>query len=277
LEQSAKVYDAEIQSLQQITKAFAEQQGKGYIAEKEVVRIQAQLYGLQSEYNDLINQLNDAQSELRLILQEKQLYISPIVDDNTIALLNPLQYPLSALIDTAYKSRPDLMIARANTDIGRLNYDYQKALAVPDLSANIEYDQQSSIVRNFSSVGIAMDLPFFNRNQGNIKSAKKMIDVNIAVQKSVEATVEENVYRSLQKALDADKLYKNILSEFSESFERLMHEVLINYQKRNISLLDFLDFYDSYKQNMLQINSIKLNRINAFEEINFYTGNQFFN
>ncbi|MDR0791874.1 MAG: TolC family protein [Chitinophagaceae bacterium] len=277
LQQSAKVYDTEIQSLQQITKAFAEQQGKGYIAEKEVVRIQAQLYSMQSEYNDLLNQLNDTQSELRLILQEKKLYISPVVDDNTIALLNPLQYSLSALIDTAYKSRTDLMIARANTDINQLNYNYQKSLAVPDLSANIGYDQQGSYIRNFSSVGIAVDLPFFNRNQGNIKNAKKMIDVSIATQKSTEATVEENVYRSLQKALDADKLYKNINPEFSENFERLMREVLTNYQKRNISLLDFLDFYDSYKQNTLQVNSIKLNRVNAFEEINFYTGNQFFN
>ncbi|HZE84032.1 MAG TPA: TolC family protein, partial [Puia sp.] len=60
-------------------------------------------------------------------------------------------------------------------------------------------------------------------------------------------------------------------------FERLMHEVLINYQKRNLSLLDFLDFYDSYKQNILQSNSIRYNRVSAFEDINYYTGTNFFN
>src|SRR5580658_2655109 len=43
-QQSAKVYDAEIKALQQIVEAFAQQEGKGYIAEKEVVRIKAQLY-----------------------------------------------------------------------------------------------------------------------------------------------------------------------------------------------------------------------------------------
>jgi len=56
----------------------------------------------------------------------------------------------------------------------------------------------------------------------------------------------------------------------------LMHEVLINYQRRNIGLLEFLDFYDSYKQNVLQINSIKYNRVQAFEDINYYTGTEFF-
>ena len=63
LQQSAKVYDNEIQSLQKVVAAFNQQQGKGYIAEKEVVRIKAQLYSLQSEYNDLINQINDTESE----------------------------------------------------------------------------------------------------------------------------------------------------------------------------------------------------------------------
>ena len=66
-------------------------------------------------------------------------------------------------------------------------------------------------------------------------------------------------------------------AKFSKDFERLLNEVLINYQKRNIGLLDFLDFYDSYKQNVLQINTIKSNRINAFEDLNFYTGTNFFN
>jgi len=77
LQQSAKVYDKEISALQQVVKAFNEQEGKGYISEKEVVRIKAQLYSLQSEYNDLINQINDIESETRLVLQIKNVYIKP--------------------------------------------------------------------------------------------------------------------------------------------------------------------------------------------------------
>src|SRR5579863_5178729 len=71
LQKSAKIYSSEIVALQQVSNAFAQQEGKGYISEKEVVRIKAQLYSLQSEYNDLVNQINDLQSELKLILQAK--------------------------------------------------------------------------------------------------------------------------------------------------------------------------------------------------------------
>ncbi|WP_143306351.1 TolC family protein [Chitinophaga vietnamensis] len=277
LQQSAKTYNDEITSLETVVKAYDEQKGKGYISEKELVRIKAQLYSLRSEYQGLLEQINDQQSEMRLVLQVKPVYIDPIVNEATIAALNPSQYPLPTLLDSAYNRRSDLMIAKANTDISKLNYNYQKALAVPDITLGLAYDQQGSYVKNFNSLGVGIDLPVFNRNQGNIKSAKAMIALNAATQKSTEATVEEQVYRGVQRAIAADKLYKGIDLSFSKDFQRLAHEVLINYQRRNISMLDFLDFYDSYKQNTLQLNSIQYNRINALEELNFVTGTNFFN
>lgn len=278
LQQTMKVYGVEIRALQQIVDAFNEQQGKGYISEKEVIRIKAQLYSFQSEYDDLVNQINDAQSELRLVLQVKPtFYIDPIEDSNAVKNLDPSKYSLGTLIDSAYKNRTDLQIARQNLTVNKLNYDYQKSLAVPDLTASIGYDKQGSYALYYNSIGVSMDLPFFNRNQGNIKSAKAQIANTEALQKETEATVEENVTRSLQRAFSENKLYLSIDPSFSNDFERLMNQVLINYQKRNIGLLDFIDFYDSYKQNVVELNSIRYNRIQAFEDLNFYTGTSFFN
>ncbi len=277
LQQSARVYDKEISSLQQVVNAFNQQAGKGYISEKEVIRVKAQLYTLLSEYNDLTNKINDTESELRLVLQIKNVYLVPVIDNTKIMSLDPSQFSLNALIDTAYRNRTDLQIARANTDISKFNYNYQKALAFPDITASFSYDKQGSYARGFNAAGIGIDLPLFNRNQGNIKSAKLMIEVNAATQKNVEASVEERIYRSLQKAYDNRKLYLSIDPKFVSDFERLLNEVLINYQKRNLGLLDFLDFYDSYKQNILQINSLNFNRVSAFEDLNFYTGANFFN
>jgi cobalt-zinc-cadmium efflux system outer membrane protein len=278
LQQSAKVYDAEIKALNQIVTAFVAQQSKGYISEKEVVRIRALMYSFKSEYNDLLNEVKDTESEMRQVMQVKpSVYIVPVTDSEAIRRLDPLKYQLSTLLDTAYAHRTDLLIAKENTTISQLNYKYQKALAVPDITANIGYDQQGSYVRNLSMAGFAINLPFFNRNQGNIKAAKHGIDAATITQKSVEASVEENVYRALQKALDQDKLFREIDRSFTADFERLLREVLSNYQKRNISILEFLDFYDSYKQNALQVNAIQFNRISAFEDINFFTTYNFFN
>jgi outer membrane protein, heavy metal efflux system len=278
LQKSEQVYDKEIAALQQVVKAFEQQEGNGYIAEKEVIRIKAQLYSLLNEYGDLQNQVNDLQSELKLLLQVKSTkYIDPLPDSISINSLDPAKYTLTALIDSAYENRSDLLIAKANTNISNLNYDYQRSLAVPDLTLSVGYDEQGSFLTNFYSIGASIDLPFFNRNQGNIKSAKAMADYNTATQKSTQSTVDENVSRALQKAYTEDKLYQNIDPKFAGDFDNLTQQVLINYEKRNIGLLDFLDFYDSYKQNVLQANYTKYIRVQSFEDINFYTGTNFFN
>jgi len=250
---SAAVYDKEIHALQQVVTAFNQQEGKGYIAESEVVQIKAQLYSLQSEYNDLLNQINDTESELKLVLQVKStVYIAPDVDTSAVITMDPSKYALATLLDSAAQNRTDLKIAKENTEINKLQYSYQKALAVPDLTLSIDYDEAGGFLYNYYGIGASIDLPFFNRNQGNIKSAKALIAFADATQKSTEATVQENVYRALQKAYANQKLYKNIDPSFARDFERLSQAELSQYEKRNI------------------------NRVSAFEDLNFYTGSNLY-
>jgi cobalt-zinc-cadmium efflux system outer membrane protein len=278
LQQSAKVYDAEIKALRKVVAAYMQQQGKGYIAEKEVVRIRAQLFSFQSEYVGLINQIKGLESELRLTVQVKPgVYIDPVPDSMSLDALNPEKYSITTLLDSAYKNRTDLLIARTNTDINRLNLSYQKALAVPDLSLSLSYDKQGSYANNFTSLGVSFDLPLLNRNQGNIKSARYAVDNTMALQKSVEATVAESITNALEIVFTQDSLYQTIDKKFSGDFERLADAELANYEKRNIGLLEFLDFYDAFKQNVLQLNSVLYNRVQAFEDLNFYTATNLFN
>jgi cobalt-zinc-cadmium efflux system outer membrane protein len=161
-------------------------------------------------------------------------------------------------------------------EASRLNYDYQKSLGVPNLTLALAYDQQGSYINNLTSLGAAIDLPFFNRNKGNIQSARIAADANAVLQQNTEATVQENVTHAFEKALANDRIYRTIDPKFLTDFNRLLEQVLINYRKRNLTLLDFLDFYDSYKTNTLSSNAIQFNRLSALEDINYYTGTEFF-
>lgn len=275
--QSLTVYADEIDALQKISNAYQQQQGKGYIAEKEVIRIKAQLASLQSEYNDLLQQYNDNQSEIRTILQLKKCNIVPLLASQELVKQDPLSVDLGVLIDTAYKQRTDLKMARTGTEISRQLYNLQKASATPDITIQLGYDQQGSYIHDFNYTGIGIDIPIFNRNQGNIRSAKAGIAMNESLQKSLELSVEEQVTRAWQKAIDNDKLYRKTDSDLNRDFRHLIEEVVINYQKRNIGLLEFLDFYDAYKQHALQYAMIQMNKIISLEEINYCTGNPFFN
>jgi len=277
-QQTLRVYNEEMDALKQIVAAGKKQLEKGYIAKTELVRDQAQLYSLQSEYNDLRNQINDKESEVRILIDSagSTSYIIPEIDTALIVNADPLKYPLATLLDSAAKNRTDLLVARDNVTLSNQNLKYQKALAVPDVSVGASYDQNGSYIPNFNAIGIAFDLPVFNRNQGNIKSANYQIKANEAEFHVVHHQMEEQVFRALEMAITQHNLYNSLDKNFPKEFDDLSKEVLSQYMKKNMGLLDFLNFYDSYKQNIVQLNNILASLANSYETINYMTGTDLF-
>lgn len=277
-EQSAKVYNDEIASLQKTLTVFKEQYTKGNIALKEVLRIQSQLYTLQAEYNNLQVSIDTVQSEFKLLIKAKpDSYIQPVytydLDGKSIVQMVPYQ----KLLDSAYANRYDLKLAKANLDYNNVNLQLQKATAVPDVSLSLNYDRYGGYGTNFLGGGIEFNLPFFDRNQGGIKQARIAIDQSNVQLQSQQDKIESDVATDYKGALRLEKLYNSFDPQFKDDFTHLIQEVFKNYEKRNISLLEFLDFYDSYKTNTLQLNTIELNRVTSLEQLNFDTGTPFFN
>lgn len=277
-EQSARVYNDEITSLQKTLSVFKEQYAKGNIAQKEVLRIQSQLYTLQAEYNSLQVGIDTVQSEFKLLIKAKpEVYIQP---DYTYGLDGKVvieKVSCQTLLDSAYVNRYDLRLAKANVDYNSMNLELQKATAVPDFSLSINYDKYGGYGTNFLSGGIEFNLPVFNRNQGNIKQARIAIDQTKVQLQSQQDQVESDVSTNYQGAVRLENLYNSFDPQFKNNFTHLIQEVFKNYEKRNISMLEFLDFYDSYKTNTLQLNALQLNRVTSLEQLNYVTGTPFFN
>ena len=275
-EQSAKVYNEEISSLSKTLSVFKEQYTKGNIAQKEVLRIQSQLYSLQTEYNSLLAGIDTTQSELRLLIRvSPKTYVEPLVSLDNKQMVS--QVPYQQLLDSANVNRYDLKYSRAAVDYNNMNLKLQKATAIPDVSLSFNYDKLGSYGDNFMSAGLAFSLPFFNRNQGAIKQAHIAVDQSKAMLQSQQDQVESDVATNYKGALRLEQLYNSFDPQFKDDFTHLIQEVFKNYEKRNISMLEFLDFYDSYKTNTLQLNTLQLNRILSLEQLNYATGTPFFN
>jgi cobalt-zinc-cadmium efflux system outer membrane protein len=120
-------------------------------------------------------------------------------------------------------------------------------------------------------------LPFFNRNQGNIKNAKIQLEQSKVSYESGIEKVKNDVTTNYVIAQRSEKLLASFDPNFDADNRRLINEVTINFQKKNITMLEFLDFYNSYKQNVLQLNQLRYNKINALEQLNFSTGKILFN
>jgi len=276
--QSAKVYDQEITSLNKTLGAFKEQYAKGNIAQKELLRIQSQLYSLQAEYVSLETSVDTSESDLKMLLHiPANTAVDPQVTDELTGkdIIAGVSY--QQLLDSAELNRYDLKNSKIAVDYNSMNLQLQKAMAVPDLSFSVNYDKLGSYGQNFISAGVGFSLPFFNRNQGAIKQAKIAIDQSKIQLQSQQDQVESDVTTNYKIALRLEKIANSFDPKFKDDFTHLIQEVYKNYEQRNIGMLDFLDFYDSYKTNTLQINTLQLNRVLSLEQLNYVTGTPFFN
>lgn len=271
LQNSLGSYQTQITALEKLNTAYHDLQTKGIVSLKDAVRIQSLLYSLKAENASLQNQINDVEAEMQLLLQDNKTYVIPIVEKDARSI-SPRLFALTDLTDTSYANRFDLKQAETSLQINQQNYSLQKAMAVPDLLAGAGFDKNGSYTHNFSFVNMAIDLPFFNRNQGNIKAAKASIDQGKVTVQQMRLTVENEVQAAYTKALNTDKTLQSLEPDFPKRLETLLQGVTENFQKKNISLLDFTDFYDSYKQNILQINQLQNDKMQAIEALNFSVG-----
>ncbi|MEO7045244.1 MAG: TolC family protein, partial [Ferruginibacter sp.] len=278
LEKSKLVYTKEINALQKTTGAFEEQVPKGNIALKELLRIKSQLYSLQAELANLQLAINNVQSEFKLLLRAKATtYIMPEQKDNSATAISASSIPYQTLLDSAYANRYDLKISKTNITLSQQNLSLQKALAVPDISVNFGYDRMGSFVNNYNSIGAGLAIPIFNRNQGTIKQAEISIKQAETQFNGMQDIVQSEVSNAYMGALNDEKLINSMDPAFENSFDNLINEVTKSYEKRDISMLEFIDFYDSYKQNVLQINNLRFSQVSQLELLNYNTGTLFFN
>ncbi|NII27674.1 TolC family protein [Pseudoflavitalea sp. X16] len=275
LQQSRSAYALQINTLQQLSNAYGELQAKGVVTLKDAVRIKSLLYTLQAEQANLQNQLNDLEAALQLLLRDNKHYYQPT--DTAGTTENLQAYPLQALVDSAYHNRYDLKVADAQTVYSQQNYQLQKALRTPDVTLGAEFDKRGSFVTNATFLSAAIDLPFFNRNQGNIKAAKTQVDQSKVQYTQQQLTVENDVQKAYMKALNTDRMLRSFDPTFREEFNKLLQGITENFQKKNISLLEFTDFYESWKDNILQLNQLRNDRDQALEALNFAVGKTLFN
>jgi cobalt-zinc-cadmium efflux system outer membrane protein len=277
-QQSAKVYDVEINTLGQILKAYQEQSAKGNIAEKDVLGIQSQLYSLQAELATLVVGIDANISQLQLLIRAKPGTYIRTEYDYTLDGKDVLAVvPYQKLLDSAYINRYDLRLAKSAVMYNDMNLKYQKALAVPDFSLSAGYDRRGSYTLDENYIGLEFNLPFFNRNQGGIKQAQLAIDQGKVQLQSQQDQVENDISVNYLMASRYEKLSNSFDPKFKGDFTHLIQEVVKNYKVRNIGLIEFLYFYDSYKVNVVQLNNIQLNRVTALEQLNYVTGTPFFN
>lgn len=271
-----KKYDEQLLLLDTLIQALSYQSKKGNIPLKEVLRLKAVYYQLNTDRTELISDLMEAQKNLRTLLRTNA-YLNLVFSAKEQSKYKQEGLQVDTLVNKGMRNRPDLKMAESMLKQSELNYSLQRKLGVPDMHIGGVYDQAGSYVNQYSGLTVGMDLPVFNRNQGNIKLAKANQNFMDAQLKGKANEVTNEILSSYQKLIEIEKEYEKVDVDFGERFDEINDGFVSNFHKRNISMLEFVDFFESYNQSILQLNKLTEKRIKAYEELNYVTGEEIFN
>lgn len=276
LGQTVVLYDNQINTLNTTINAFQREYERKNISLKEVVRLKALAFQLRNDRAEILLELQENQRDLRTMLNV-DLPVKSVVDSAEVLRYNMSNYSLAALKERALQSRTDLKVAQSETKQAELNYNLQRALSKPDLQIGAVYDQASNYVNNYVGVNAAISLPFFNRNQGNIRAAKSSISYYKTAENAKSNSVNNEVAAAVQRVDIAEKAYQSVENQFTDQFQLLSRGIYDNFQKRNITLLEFIDFIETYNESVRAYNRLQADRIKVYEELNFVVGEELFN
>lgn len=277
LSKSIAIYEKEVNSLQALLGGMKIQQEKGNISLMEISRLEFMLFSLRKEKNERENDLLTTRGELNLLLnlpEDTQVQLS--LDEEVLQQLDLSQLSFADL-KAIINERPDQKIARSTVNASRANLKLQKSMAFPEFSVKGNYDRVGNFINDYFAIGVSLSVPIFNRNQGNIKAARFSIQ-QAGVQQEYAANRADmelfTAYTSLEKAT---QLYQSTNMDLERNFEKLITGVNENFTRKNISLLEFIDYYDSYKETCIQLYEIKKNVFLAMENLNTVVGQNVLN
>ncbi|MFN4145150.1 MAG: TolC family protein [Runella sp.] len=271
------VYRQEMQTIDKLVVAYKELNKNGNAPLKDVARLESFQFSLQTSMNNLELAIAQNQADLRTLMGiQDNVAIIPQFDETSLDRLTVSQLSPQSLIETAQLNRADLKLQEANVRLADANLMLQKSFKTPDLTLGYGYDRGGSYTTNYSALTLGVNLPVFNRNQGNIKTAAYQRDANQKYYEQSQIDVANQVLAAYHQALKTEQLTQNLDKTFVPTFTKLIVGVMEGYQKKTISLVEFMDFFDSYKQNIEQLNGFQNSRAQAFNQLNFVIGKTIF-
>jgi len=260
--------DKQIVHIENLINSYSVQAQKGNIPLKDVVRLQSLYLNFKNERMEVVNDNIEEQANLKLLLNETENVIPVVSKDDSDKYLKTIPFDLKGFEDQAIANRPDYLAKQKEIDANELNVKWQKSLSVPDITLGANYDQRSGAFNNEANLTVGIPLPLWNKNKGNIKYAQTILEQSKIEKQNFELQLQTEITSAWTKWDESRQNYAVIKPTVNSDFEAVYNGMLTNFQKRNVSLLEFTDFMESYNQAIIQLNELKKKVVLAGEELN---------
>lgn len=247
------------------------------VLQSEVLRLKALLFFLRKEREDLRIKVLEKEADLRVLLNEdsyksQSVAIVPVLDLDFVEKATIEGLKLDNMLAKAREYRPDLKKAVQALRYEEANLELQHANAIPDLAFGPMYNRGGTAFQNYWGITAQLNIPIFDRNQGNIKAAEKSIQVRKQELKNLILEVENDVSVALATAKAKDDLYRKFRNTYTSDYANLAEDMILSYEKRYISILEFADFFETYRSSIVEMLRLQTDRMEAIEGVNYSVG-----
>ena len=244
----------------------------GVNSESDLVRLQTEFLALQSLLAGIKNEIFLIESHLKTMLS-----LSPQtkLETQKINYVFPEKINIQLLIDSARINRPDFLIAEKNLVLNDMKYKGQKKEAYPMINLGYQpLDGGSNYVRPYSGMVFEMSLPIFNRNQGNIRAAKVGVEQGKYTFEYAKVELENQVAASYLQHINSKSIYMQYTDQMLQRMNELSMNAKMNFEKRNISLIEYIDHQRAYIDHQMNWIDANSNYYQSINQIYFTVGKE---
>ena len=265
---SLETTDNQLAHIEDLISSYSVQVQKGNIPLRDLVRLQSLYLNFKNERMEVINENIEEEANLKLLLNSTESIVPDISKEEFNKYLVTIPFDLKTFQDEAIANRPDYLAKQKDIESNEINVKWQKSLSIPDITVGANYDQRSGAFNKEANLTLGIPLPLWNKNKGNIKYAQTILEQSKIEKQNFDLQLQTEITSAWNKWDESRKNYVVIKPTVNSDFEAVYNGILTNFQKRNISLLEFTDFMESYNQASIQINELKKKVVLSGEELN---------
>jgi cobalt-zinc-cadmium efflux system outer membrane protein len=262
-ESTLEIAEEDLKSFQNSVDISEARYKAGDISEDDLLKIRLQMLQFQTDVSQAKLARVQGLSDLRQLLG----YESVPADYDVSGSFEYKAVP-GAVEDfqmKALQTRPDLRAAVQGVAAANSQYELQKAIGKRDVTAQVNYTHIAAL--STASIFGQIQLPIFDRNQGEIARTRFAIDQASQQQQFTNGQVLTDVRDAFENLRTNDQVVVLYQSGYLDEAQQDRDISQYAYQRGAASLLDFLDAERSYRATQLAYRQALASYLLAVEQL----------
>lgn len=216
------------------------------ITQTELYRTELLSRQYEIQYKSAVQELSNTKKQLGLLMGVQDNISIDTTDDFMTDF--PPTSP-EDLLSQALSGRSDILAAKQWVEVSDSNIKLQKSLAYPQPEFGLIYNPQNQVP--YFGISFGIELPFTNRNQGEIKKShieKKQAEFQLsAIERQLETEVK-TAYESYQLNQQNIRSFETVV----EQSQIILDNVKYAYLRGGTTIIDFLEAQRSWLETQQQ-------------------------